>query len=583
MNDSQLALQPAAIQSYEQMETASIKLSASGLMGSKTTPEMVFGLMLLCQCEGLNPVAAMKRYHIVEGRPSMRADAMQAEFLAHGGGLLFHVRTDEMVAATLFIDKAKMDDAARKRATDRFEILWALDAETDGAKRSKLMVSASKLSMEGEETIIRTFADCQQKGITEGRDGTKANWKTSPRQMLTARVITEGVRLVNPGLIAGIYNEDETADIVRQEKEALAKILAAPTDKDVDAIMEIIAGYDTELKTDVPDSRRKTLLGLRSDLVCKLGDLGLKMTTPPEGPSPTVGGQPATAVETVVLPPETPAQTKPTRTRRSTTPAVTTPPAETPATDATSTDQTMETPWRDFICKRGNLPGSFNGKTLGHIFLESERLAPKDATQLGKLMDWFITQKIPTSSDAHDVILWAKAQEANAELSAKFAQGAPTTPEITNTAPKATEALQATVGASDWRDYVVKGKAPFAGQKLGDLRLENLQYLKTDYLDKLPDPTRMTLDQKGLAANLALALHGSLPQTAISENADPEHTKALKAAIIAASINRNDCINEWNKAGWIDSKTIEGIKREDAEALLEDWKTASEQVLRISP
>ena len=263
---NEITTQPAILQSLDEIERVAAKLSVSGLMGKDTKPEAVFGLMLLCKCEGLDPIAAMKRYHIIEGRPSMRADAMQAEFIAHGGGVVFHVRSDDMCAATFFADRSKLDDAARKRAVDRFEKLWLLECEPDPAKRSKIILDIAKLSMDGEEGIIRTYADCELKGITEGAKGTKANWKTSPRQMLTARVLTEGIRLVAPGLIAGVYTPEEVQDVLTVEQKGLHEHASAPQSHDIEAMQAILAQHLKDATSAKSDSERSRLLGLASDM-----------------------------------------------------------------------------------------------------------------------------------------------------------------------------------------------------------------------------------------------------------------------------------------------------------------------------
>jgi len=263
---NEITTQPAVLQSLDEIERVAAKLSASGLMGKDTKPEAVFGLMLLCKCEGLDPIAAMKRYHIIEGRPSMRADAMQAEFIAHGGGVVFHVRSDDMCAATFFADRSKLDDAARKRAVDRFEKLWLLECEPDPAKRSQIMLEVAKLSMDGEEGIIRTYADCELKGITEGAKGTKANWKTSPRQMLTARVLTEGIRLVAPGLIAGVYTPEEVQDVLTVEQKGLYGRASAPQSNDLEAMQLILKQHEENAMAATTESERKRYQGLAADM-----------------------------------------------------------------------------------------------------------------------------------------------------------------------------------------------------------------------------------------------------------------------------------------------------------------------------
>lgn len=575
--NNQLALQqPASIQTLEQMETASQKLAASGLMGPKTTPEMVYGLMLLCQCEGLNPVAAMKRYHIVEGRPSMRADAMQAEFLARGGAIIFHVRTDEMVAATLFADKDRLDDAARTRAAARFETLWRLDCETDEQKRPVLMVEASKFSMDGEETIIRTFADCRAKGITEGRDGTKANWKTSPRQMLTARVITEGVRLVNPGLIAGIYSEDETADIVRQEREATRRMLDAPSKADTSAILEIIAGYDEELSTDIPDSRRKTLLGLRADLVCKLGDIGEDAPVAPHGPAPTVGGKPATVVEAVVLEPAAPVAPAPKKE-----PAK----RKEPAPVVVEPEHTAPANWQDVKCHigfQGKPSGQLTGRTMAEIFTQEK----KDGWIASTIA--FFHKHLGTSPIAQDKEVLAAAVAAHkawTEERAKSGTSTPETPASTVTAPATTEAPQQPAKLQGWRDLVVTAKSlPFAGKKLGDLGGDEVAQLD-DYLGKV-DWDKATLSQKSLKANFAMMKAEEFPSTLpLAANEEPEHTASLKAMIETHKLNRNSFMSVCKKNGWIDSTAvrIEDISEDECGQIIGEWDEVSTAVRADQP
>ena len=58
-----------------------------------------FTLMMLADAEGLHPIQAVRRFHVIKGRPSMRADAMQAEFQRHGGCLRWLETTDEACVA----------------------------------------------------------------------------------------------------------------------------------------------------------------------------------------------------------------------------------------------------------------------------------------------------------------------------------------------------------------------------------------------------------------------------------------------------------------------------------------------------
>ena len=260
MNDIKLTIPDYSL---DEMERIAKIIAESGLFGI-TKPAQATALMLICKSEGLDPIAAMKRYHIIENRPSMRADAMQGEFLARGGGIIFHIRTDEIVAGTFFVTRAAIDDEARTRSAKRFEIMWTLESEPDPAKRSRAMQELGRLGRDGEETIVRTYADCEAKGLTLGKGGTKTNWATSPRQMLTARVITEGVRIINPGLIAGVYTPDELSDA--EPTRQIENKPSGPSSRDKEAMKAIVEQHQQEALETTNPERRRELLGLASDL-----------------------------------------------------------------------------------------------------------------------------------------------------------------------------------------------------------------------------------------------------------------------------------------------------------------------------
>jgi len=63
--------------SLDDLWAVSEAASKSRLFGI-TAPEQAYTLMLLCESEGLNPIEALRRYHIIQGRPAMRADTMLA-------------------------------------------------------------------------------------------------------------------------------------------------------------------------------------------------------------------------------------------------------------------------------------------------------------------------------------------------------------------------------------------------------------------------------------------------------------------------------------------------------------------------
>jgi hypothetical protein len=206
--------------SADQQQTERPTFEQMGVMAKAVADSKMFGvenqaqamaLMLLCQAEGLHPIMALRRYHIIEGRPAFRADALQGEFEKEGA-ILWHQRDEKMCAATFFRHHvAHLDAQAIPRAKERFKRLCKGE-------------DASDLAQVDEVTIIRTIEDAVAKRVAMRWDKTgnkwvmKHNWLQSPRQMLHARCLTEGVRAVNPGLIAGVYIEDEILDIPAEQR-----------------------------------------------------------------------------------------------------------------------------------------------------------------------------------------------------------------------------------------------------------------------------------------------------------------------------------------------------------------------------
>ena len=165
------------------------KIVHNSKLFSMPSPEATFTLMMLCQSEGLNPIQAVKRYHIIHGRPSMRADAMLAEFQRQGGKIIWNERTDKKCSATF-----------SHPAGGELEVSWTIEM----AQKARLTNSST--------------------------------WQSYPRQMLTARVISEGVRTVLPGVVSGIYTPEEVQDF--SSKPVVTK--KAKTIDDVVVVTEVV-------------------------------------------------------------------------------------------------------------------------------------------------------------------------------------------------------------------------------------------------------------------------------------------------------------------------------------------------------
>lgn len=145
-------------------------IAGSGMFGC-TKEEQGMVLAMQCLAEGKAPLELAKTYHIIEGKLTMRADAMLGRFLAVGGKAKWTERSDKRVAA-----------------------IWSYD--------------------NNELEIAVTIEEMVKNGVAVGKDGKnlKTNWQRFPRQMLTARCISESVRLLCPQIVSGVYTPEEVSD-----------------------------------------------------------------------------------------------------------------------------------------------------------------------------------------------------------------------------------------------------------------------------------------------------------------------------------------------------------------------------------
>lgn len=151
--------------SFDEMSRLAEAVAASGLFGMKT-PAQALSLMAIAQAEGVHPALAARDFHIIQGRPTLKADAMLSRFQSAGGRMKMIEYTDARVVAEFTHPQGGT---------------VTVDWDLERAKRAGLA----------------------------GKD----SWRNYPRQMLRARVISEGVRTVFPGATAGMYAPEEAADI----------------------------------------------------------------------------------------------------------------------------------------------------------------------------------------------------------------------------------------------------------------------------------------------------------------------------------------------------------------------------------
>ena len=149
----------------------------SGMFGCSQQGQ---GLIIVMTCvhEKITPLQFIERYHIINGRPSMRADAMLARFLEMGG---------------------------------RFELV----------ERSSEMASANFVYKNAQYGSRLTWDEAKNEPFTKDKNGNiKSNWATPliRKQMLWARVVSDGVRTVCPGVNQGSYDPEELTDLGSDRK-----------------------------------------------------------------------------------------------------------------------------------------------------------------------------------------------------------------------------------------------------------------------------------------------------------------------------------------------------------------------------
>ena len=156
---------PSTEVSFQQLERMATSVARSGLFGAKQ-PEQALALMMLAQAEGMHPMVAARDYHIINGRPALKADTMLARFQQAGGSVHWRTYTDTECVGIFSHPQA------------------------------------------GSVSVEWTIDRAERAGLTKN-----PTWRSYPRAMLRARCISEGVRTCFPGVSVGTYTVEEAQDM----------------------------------------------------------------------------------------------------------------------------------------------------------------------------------------------------------------------------------------------------------------------------------------------------------------------------------------------------------------------------------
>lgn len=181
------------------MQEMANAISDSRLFG-KITPAQAFALMLIAQAEGRHPATVAQEYDIIQDRPALKAVAALARF-QHAGGTIQWLQRTDLIAEAQF----------SHQLGGQLVVCWTMERAT------KAQLTA------------------------------KDNWKKFPAQMLSARVVAEGVRAVLPACLNGCYLSEEVQDFEPAEKPTprapkpapRVEVQQAPPPDRVDELMRV--------------------------------------------------------------------------------------------------------------------------------------------------------------------------------------------------------------------------------------------------------------------------------------------------------------------------------------------------------
>lgn len=177
MSNMQVALTQPSAEVYDRIAEP---ISAISQLGEWIASSGMFGcnkveqghiIAMQCLAEKKSPFDIKRTYHLVNGTPTMRSDAMLAGYRARGGKVVW-----------------KQFDAKAAIA------IWKYDGN--------------------ELEIGYSLEDAKAAQLYPGKPG--SGWQKDPAAMLRARLISKAIRMIAPEVVMGIYTPEEAADFTSE-------------------------------------------------------------------------------------------------------------------------------------------------------------------------------------------------------------------------------------------------------------------------------------------------------------------------------------------------------------------------------
>lgn len=209
-----------AILAFETLQSMAKTMAESGLFGVKN-PTQALALMLVAQAQGIPAAQACVDFDLIQGKPSMTARAMLARFQEKGGTITWNEYTDKACEA----------EFTHPQCPKPVKIRWTME-------------DAARAGLAGKE-----------------------NYKKFPRQMLSSRVMSEGVDRCYPSASGGFYPPEVVQDFDRPKGERdvtpdMPRLPSAPINPTTGALdaltaarQEVVMATAAQIKTAMAEDR----------------------------------------------------------------------------------------------------------------------------------------------------------------------------------------------------------------------------------------------------------------------------------------------------------------------------------------
>lgn len=155
----------------DQIRVMSRAVAESQMFGFNNEKQ-AFAIMLQAQADGIHPMKVIKQYHLINGRPALKATEVLSRFQRSGGKIKW-IKTDDEEAEAEFFHE-----------------------------------------MGGTLTLKWTIKMAERAGLLSKTDSI---WKKYPRNMLRMRLITEGINALYPACLDGDLTEDVAYELEKED------------------------------------------------------------------------------------------------------------------------------------------------------------------------------------------------------------------------------------------------------------------------------------------------------------------------------------------------------------------------------